>query len=154
MFWPPDQSQNLASTSRRVLESASSFKWTFSGRISSRQLLWKTRTVRLVFHRQKKPNDNQCILYAFSTATHLANWEKFGQRNLEILVGETSDVAVAGVCGITSSTRMVDQAQAIDCSPGPLLGQYVTIRTTAATKLIVAKVKVKIQGYGYGLYAW
>ena len=91
------------------------------------------------------------ILFSFS-ANYLSLTEKSGQKNLQILVGQSVSVNNATVCGQTSNTRMALQVQEIDCNPQPILGRYVTIRTTELAYLVIGEVKIKLQEYGYEHY--
>ena len=63
------------------------------------------------------------------------------QRNLEVLVGVTGNLDIDGICGITSASY-TGLAETVFCNPNPMVGRYVTIRTTEAVPLVIGWVQV------------
>ena len=70
-----------------------------------------------------------------------------GQKNLEVLVGTSTEIGTALTCGLTPPERISMKKQRVTCSPGPIFGQYVTVRTTEEARLILGTIEVIVTGY-------
>lgn len=69
------------------------------------------------------------------------------QKGQLILVGATSDLLSAATCGEVAEEYSSGHKNVI-CSPGPLLGRFVTVKNQQPIRLVIARVEVTIKDYG------